>query len=157
MKKAEEAEWVRGLPLPRVPVHDTSLHPARNGHDLSGEMAGELVGGEDDNLARDVLRPGDLAQGHRLRDTRHEVGIGEGRARHRGLGPAGTDCIDAPQRGNSDDLVLQAEQEAVGESRLGRRIVRMPGLPEESRGRADEDEVAMTGPLDLRRKARAVR
>src|SRR6266498_4421004 len=50
----EEAEGVCWLPLPRVLVDDTSLHPARNGHNLTGEVAGELVRGEDHNLAGDV-------------------------------------------------------------------------------------------------------
>ena len=75
--------------------------------------------------------------------------IGQRRAGHRRLCPAWTDGVYPPQRGNSDDLVLQAEQEAVHERRLRGRIVGVPGLAEEARRRADEDEAAVAGSLHL--------
>jgi hypothetical protein len=50
-------------------VNDPALHAARNGDDLSGDMAGQKRGCEHDDLPRDVLGLCHLAQGHRARDA----------------------------------------------------------------------------------------
>src|SRR5438132_12532520 len=50
----------RTRPPPSV-VNDAALHPAGNRDDLAGDVAGELVRGEDDDLARHVLGLCDLA------------------------------------------------------------------------------------------------
>ena len=78
----------------------------------------------------DVLRLRDLAQRHRARDRAHLLGI-DLAARHRRLGPAGSDGVDARQGLVADDLVLEAEQQAVDHRRLRRRVVGVPGLAED--------------------------
>ena len=102
----------------------------------------------DDHLRRDVLGLGDLAQGHRPRDAT-DGRLVDMTARHRRLGPAGSDGVDPRQRRDARDLVLERQQQAALEGRLRRRVVRMPGLAEPARRRADEHERAMARAGDL--------
>ena len=136
-------------------VEDAAFHAAGDRHDLAGDVARELVRGEDDHLARDVVGLGDLAQSHRPRDSRRASPASSEPARHRRLGPARRDRVHARARRDPHDLVLQAQQQAVRDRRLGRRVVRVPGLADEPRGRADEHEAAVAASLDLRAGSRA--
>jgi len=56
-------------------VDDAALHSARDRHDLTGDVPRELVRGEDDDLAGDVVRLSDLAQRHRAGDPADGLGI----------------------------------------------------------------------------------
>ena len=114
----------------------------------------ELVGGEHDDGARDVVGARDLAQRHRARDALDDVRV-ERAARHRRVRPARRDGVDAPERRDAHDLVLQAEQEAALDRRLRGGVVGVARLAEAAGGRADEDEVAVPGALDLAQEARA--
>jgi len=96
-----------------------------------------------------VLRLGDLAERHRPRHPLGEARLVERRAGHRRNRPAGADRVDATARRDADDLVLEAEKQATDDGRLGRGVVRVPRLAEEPGRRADENEVAVAGALDL--------
>ena len=77
----------------------------------------------------------DLLQRHRPRHAAQRLLV-ERAARHRRLRPAGADSVHARARRDPHDLVLQAEQEPVGDRRLRRGVVGVAGLAEEARGRA---------------------
>ena len=118
-------------------------------------MAGELVRGEDDDLRGDVLGLRDLAQRHRARDPR-APGLGSTWPRVIGdsVQPGATAFTRAARR-DPHDLVLQPEQQAARDRRLRGRVVGVPGLAEDARSRADEDERAVPVPLDLAEERRA--
>ena len=81
--------------------------------------------------------------------------VGERVSRHRRLRPAGADGVHAGIRRHPDDLVLQAEEQPLDDSRLRRRVVGVAGLAEDPGRRADEHEAAVAGPLDLAEERRA--
>ena len=137
-----------------VGVDGAAFHPAGDGDELAGDVARELVGGEDDDRARDVLGDGDLAQRHRPAESLDERRV-ERAARHRRVRPARRDGVDAAERRDPHDLVLEAEQQPALDRRLRRGVVGVPGLAEAAGGRADEDEVAVPGALDARGGSRA--
>ena len=133
-------------------VDGAAFHPARDGYELAGDVPRQLVGGEHDDGARDVLRGRDLAERHRPADPLDERRV-ELAARHRRVRPAGRDGIDAAVRRDPDDLVLEREEQPALERRLRRGVVGVPGLAEAPRGRADEHEVAAAGALDAAEEA----
>ena len=102
----------------------------------------------DDHLGRDVLGLSHLAQRHRPRDAA-DGRLVDVAARHRRLGPAGSDRVDPRPGRHARDLVLQRQQQPALEGRLRGRVVRVPRLAEPARGRADEHERAVARAGDL--------
>ena len=133
-------------------MDDSAFHAAGDRDHLAGDVARELVRGQDDDLARDVIRLRHLAQGHRPRDASNRGGI-DVAARHRALGPARGDRVHARGRRDADDLVLEAEQEPAEHRRLGGRVVGVTRLADDACGRADEHERAVPVPLHLTEEA----
>ena len=50
-------------------MNRSAFHASRHDDQLARDVAGERVGGEDDDLCGDVLRAGDLAECHIVRET----------------------------------------------------------------------------------------
>ena len=80
-----------------------------------------------------------FSQRHRPRHPAQRLLV-ERAARHRRFRPAGAHCVHARARRDPDDLVLQAQQEPVGDRRLRGGVVRVAGLAEEARGRGDQHQ-----------------
>ena len=80
-------------------------------------------------------------EGHRSGDAVDHLRIVDLGAGHRRLRPPRADAVDLPRRGDPHDLVLQAQQEPVGDRRLRRRIVGVARLAEDAGCRADEHQV----------------
>src|SRR5919109_4554806 len=131
-------------------VEDTAFHPACDRNDLAGDVPGDLVGGERDDLARDVLGSRHLAERHRAGDPADE-GLVESATGHRGVRPAGADRVHARARCDADDLVLEAQQEPVHDRGLRGRVVGVSRFPEEPGCRADQDEAAVA--IELAKEA----
>ena len=138
-------------------VEDAAFHATGDGHDLAGDVARKLVRGERDHDSSDVVGLSHLPQRHRSRDPPEGLLVERGPC-HRGLRPAGGHCVHARARGDPHHLVLEAQQEALHDGRLGRGVVGVPGLAEElprssRRARGCRDPLRSTP----RRKPRAVR
>ena len=71
-----------------------------------------FVGGEDDDLAGDVLGLGDFRSAI-VAVTRSSTSSVDRAPGHRRIRPAGADSVDARARRDTDDLVLQAQQQSV--------------------------------------------
>ena len=84
-----------------------------------------------------------------VREMRRTAVVVDVAARHRRLGPAGSDGVDPRPRRHARDLVLQRQQQAALEGRLRGRVVGVPRLAEPARGRADEHERAVARAGDL--------
>ena len=84
-----------------------------------------------------------------VREMRRTAVVVDVAARHRRLGPAGSDRVDPRPRRDARDLVLQRQQQPALEGRLRRRVVGVPRLAEPARGRADEHERAVARAGDL--------
>ncbi len=129
-------------------MDDATLHSAGDRDELAADVAGEDVRGEDDDLRRDVLGLGDLAEGHRAGDAPHRVGV-DVAAGHRRLGPTGSHGVDAGTWRDARHLVLEREEQPGLQRRLRRRVVGVTGFPEAPGGRPDEDEGAVAVARDL--------
>ena len=121
-------------------VENAALHAAGDRDHLAGHVARELVGGEHDDLARDVLGLGHLAERHRPRDPVDQARLVQRRARHRRHGPTRADGVHAAERRDAHDLVLEAEEQAADDRGLGGGVVgvarpRRRAPPSSRRGR----------------------
>jgi hypothetical protein len=122
-------------------MHDAALHPAGDRDELAGDVAGQALRSEDDDLRGDVLGHGDLAERHRACDPA-DVVLLEQAARHRRRRPARRDGVHPDARTEPRGLVLQREEQAALDRGFRRGVVRVPRLPEAARSGADEDERA---------------
>ena len=95
-----------------VVVDDAALHAACDDDDLAGDVAGELVGGEDDDLARHVVGLGDLAERHRARDAPDASGSTRPRVIGDSVQPGAT-ALTRRARRDAHDLVLQRRSSPV--------------------------------------------
>src|SRR5262245_11226928 len=124
-------------------MEDTPFHAARDCDHLTRDLSEDVVGCEGDDLASHILVGVHLSEGHSPGDARYVMGVARCPC-HGRLRTAGSYGVLPSPGTNTEDLLHQAQEQSVHYLLLLRVIVCMAGLAEQARGRADEDQAAVT-------------
>src|SRR5262249_16719706 len=130
------------------PQH-AAFHPACNHQRLTGKVAGEPVGRQENGCGGYILRSGQLRQGHGrchladpLSATQFRLGAWNDRppwakAVHT------ASAVTASVWGQARDFVLKRPRQAKGHRTLGGGVIRMSSFTEDASGGSDQDGVPM--------------